>query len=90
MQGSEATLHLEGVPSILVSMNEQALNELMIALPAGDSSKINALIQSGQLVRVENDTGVRILESGAGKTKVRILQGEHAMAEGWVSERWLR
>lgn len=90
MQGSEATLHIEGVPSILVSMDEQALKELMIALPAGDSSKINALIQSGQLVRVENDTGVRILESGAGKTRVRILQGEHAMVEGWVSERWLR
>jgi hypothetical protein len=90
MQGSEATLHIEGVPSILVSMDEQTLKELMSALPAGDSSKINALIESGQLVRVENDTGVRILESGAGKTKVRILQGDHAMAEGWVSERWLR
>jgi hypothetical protein len=89
-QGSEATLHLDAAPSIFVSVNEQALNELMNALPARDDSKIEALVQSGQLIRVANDTGVRILETGGGKTKVRILQGGYSMAEGWVPERWLR
>jgi hypothetical protein len=89
-QGVEATLHLDGAPAIFVSMNEQALNELLMALSARDSSKIEELAQSGQVLRVPNDTGVRILETEAGKTKVRVLQGEHLMAEGWVPERWIR
>ncbi|HLF82831.1 MAG TPA: 6-pyruvoyl-tetrahydropterin synthase-related protein [Blastocatellia bacterium] len=89
-QGSEANLHIDGVTSILVSVDEQALNELMNALPAKDNSKVDALVESGKLLRIANDTRVRILETGAGKTKVRILQGGHSMAEGWVPERWLR
>lgn len=89
-QGSEANLHIDGVTSILVAVDEQALNQLMNALPANDNSKVEALVQSGELLRVANDTRVRILETGTGKTKVRILQDEHSMAEGWVLERWLK
>jgi hypothetical protein len=62
----------------------------MTALPARDDARVDALVESGRLLRVPNDTSVRVLESGAGKTKVRILEGEHIMAEGWVSERWIR
>ncbi|MEK6304437.1 MAG: 6-pyruvoyl-tetrahydropterin synthase-related protein [Acidobacteriota bacterium] len=88
-QGS-AMLHLDGVPSILVAVDERALNELMNALPAKDNAKVDALVDSGRLLRVSNDLRVRVLESGAGMKKVRILEGEYLMAEGWVSERWIR
>ncbi|MFY9556402.1 MAG: 6-pyruvoyl-tetrahydropterin synthase-related protein [Blastocatellia bacterium] len=89
-QGSEATLHLDGVPSVLVAVDEQALAELMSALPARDTAKVDELVQSGRLLRLANDTRIRILEYAGGKTKIRILQGEHSMAEGWVAERWIR
>lgn len=88
-QGS-VTLHVGGVPSLLVAVDERALNELMTALPAKDDAKVDAMVESGRVLRVANDISVRVLESGAGKTKVRILEGEHTMAEGWVSERWIR
>jgi len=88
--GSEASLHIDGIPSILVALDERALDELMNALPARDNSKVDALIQSGQVISVTNDTRVRVLSFGTGKTRVRILEGEHSMVEGWVPERWVR
>ena len=87
---SEASVHIDGVPSILVALDERALDELMNALPVRDNSKVDALIQSGRALRVTNDTRVRVLSSGTGKTRVRILEGEHSMVEGWVPERWVR
>jgi hypothetical protein len=88
--GSEASLHIDGVPSILVALDERALDELMNALAARDNSKVDSLAQSGQVLRVAIDTRVRVLASGSGKIRIRILQGEHSMAEGWVPERWVR
>jgi hypothetical protein len=89
-EGSEAVLHIDGVPSVLAAVDERALDELMNALPARDNSRVESLVQSAQVLRVPNDTPVRILEFGGGKRKVRILQGEHLMAEVWVQERWIR
>lgn len=90
IQGSEAVLHVDGVPSVLAAVDERAIGELIIAVSAGDNSKVESLVQSAQVLRVANDTKVRILEFGGGKAKVRILQGEHLMAEVWVLERWIR
>jgi hypothetical protein len=89
-QGSEAALHIDGAPSVLAAVDERALDELMSALTARDNTKVESLVQSAQVLRIANDTHVRILEFGGGKTRVRILQGEYLMAEVWVPERWLR
>jgi hypothetical protein len=89
-QGTEAVLHLDGVASILVAVDEHALSEAVNAVAANDTEEVDALVQSGRLLRVANDTHVRILEAAGGKTMVRILQGEHLMSEGWVPERWIR
>jgi hypothetical protein len=88
--GSEAILHIDGVPSVLAAVDERALDELTNALPARDNSRIESLVQSAQVLRIANDTHVRVLEFGGGKTRVRILQGEHLMDEVWVPERWIR
>jgi hypothetical protein len=88
--GGEATLHLEGTTSILVALDEQALNDVINARAAKDSSRIDALVQEGKVVSVANDTGVRVLELSGGKARVRLLQGEHQMTEGFVPERWIR
>jgi hypothetical protein len=62
----------------------------MSALPAKDNGRVDALVDSGRVLRVANDLKVRVVQTGAGKTKVRILEGQYLMAEGWVSERWIR
>jgi hypothetical protein len=74
----------------LAAADERVLDELMNALATRDNSAIESLVQSGQALRVTNDTRVRILEFGRGKARVRILQGEYLMAEVFVPERWIR
>lgn len=88
--GSEATLHIDTATSIFVGLDERALGPLANALASRDNSKVDAMVDLGQVLRVANDTRVRILELRAGTIKVRILHGEHLMAEGWVSERWIK
>jgi len=88
--GSEATLHLDSATSIFVGLDERALGPLVNALASRDNSALDAMVDSGLLLRVANDTRVRILELHAGTTKVRILHGEHLMAEGWVAEWWIK
>ena len=66
------------------------LGPLVNAIASRDNSTLDAGVDSGQVLRVPNDTRVRILAAHAGSTKVRILQGEHLMDEGWVAERWIR
>lgn len=87
---SENRLQVTGLQSILVASDENALNELMNALSQGDPKQQETLLQAGKVIRVANGTQVRILESGGVKIKVRILEGEQAMKEGWVLERWVK
>lgn len=88
--GSETHLFLTGQDSITVAIDERALGELLTALASRDSGALDAIVGSGRAVRVPNDTAVRVLEMGTGKVRVRILEGSHTMADGWVPERWLR
>jgi hypothetical protein len=83
-------MHIDGASSVLAAADERGLDELMNALATRDNSAIESLVQSGQALRVTNDTRVRILEFGRGKARVRILQGEYLMAEVFVPERWIR
>jgi hypothetical protein len=83
-------LEVAGLNSIMVAKDETALNELMDTLPKGDPNLLENLVQTGKIIRVANGTQVRILESGTAKIKVRILEGEQAMKEGWVLERWVK
>jgi translation initiation factor IF-1 len=75
---------------VLVASDEKSLGDLMNALPTRDESKVDALVESGHVLRVANDTPVRVLEHGTGKTRIRILQGDHLMAEVWAPERWVK
>lgn len=88
--GSEGTLHIDNATSMFVGVDERALGPLVNALASKDNSMLDAIVDSGEVLRVANDTRVRILVLRAGTTKVRILQGEHVMAEGWVAERWIK
>jgi 6-pyruvoyl-tetrahydropterin synthase related domain len=88
--GTEAVLFLDGQESVFVALDEQGLPELLGAVAAKENAKVDDLIRSGRVVRVANNTKVQVMEMAAGKTKVRITEGERVMQTGWVVDRWVR
>lgn len=85
---SEARLYLEGRDSVMVAVDEKAFNELINTLSYGGD--VVSLIESGKIFTVPNNTRVRILEIATAKNKVRIIDGDRVMQEGWVHEMWIR
>lgn len=87
--GSEITLYIEGRSSVMVAVDEKALDELINAISTrGD--EVQTLIKSGRVFSVPNKTRVRIIEADFARLKVRIIEGDKIMAEVWVPERWVR
>ena len=87
--GSEITLYVEGRSSVMVAVDEKALDELINAISTrGD--EVQTLIKSGRVFTVPNKTRVRIIEADFAKLKVRIIEGDKIMTEVWVPERWVR
>jgi hypothetical protein len=87
--GSEAMLYLPGRDSVMVAVDEKALDELVNAISARPDDA-QTLIQAGRVIAVPNKTRVRIIEASSAKLKVRILEGDNVMFEVWVPERWIR
>jgi 6-pyruvoyl-tetrahydropterin synthase related domain len=88
--GSEAALFIEGQESIYMANDETTLGELLGAVATKEDDKVESLVRSGRVTRVANNTPVQVLEMAAGRLKVRISEGEHAMQSGWVIDRWVR
>jgi hypothetical protein len=88
--GAEVQLYLPGQDSVLIALDEKGLDDAIAALSTKDKSALDALVNSSRALRVPANTSARVLEVGTGKIKVRILEGEHVMSDGWVPERWLR
>jgi hypothetical protein len=87
--GSEITIYVQGRSSVMVAVDEKALDELINAISTrGD--EVQTLIQSGRVFTVPNKTRVRIIEADFAKLKVRIIEGDKIMSEVWVPERWVR
>lgn len=88
--GSDAQLYLSGKESVMVATDENASGELLAALASRNHAALEALTGSGRVLKVNNNTRVRVLQTIAGQTKVRILEGPYVMTEVWAPERWLR
>ena len=87
---SDAHLYLAGRDSVMMALDEKALGEMLSALSISDQPALDALIESGRVLNTTNNTRVRVLQTMTGRRKVRILEGPHILAEGWVLEGWLR
>jgi len=87
--GSEVTLYIEKRTSVLVAVDEQSLNDLIDAL-GSKGEEIQALVDSGKVFDVPNNTRVRVEEAKFPKLKVRFIEGKRVMTEAWVPERWVR
>ena len=86
---AEARLFVQGRDSMPVAADEKTLDELTTALGSRDG-RLESLIASGKVFTVANNTRIRIMETGFAKTRIRVLEGDKMMQEGWVSERWIR
>ena len=87
--GSEVELYIPGRDTAMAAVDERTLDELIVALSTR-SNDAQALIQSGKVITVPNNTRVRIIETGFAKLKVRIIEGDKLMHEVWVPERWVK
>ncbi len=86
--GNEVRLYIKGRDTIMVAADEKTLDQLITAISARNG-ELEALIQSGRVLTVPNGTRARIVEKGYGKTKVRIIEGDKILSEGWVPELWV-
>jgi hypothetical protein len=87
--GSEVALYIQGRDSVMAAADEKTLDELIAALSTR-GNEVQALIQSGRVITVPNNTRVRVIEMGFAKLKVRIIEGDKLMHEVWVPERWVK
>jgi hypothetical protein len=67
-----------------------AFDELVSAKAANDRHGIGELLVSGRVFTVPSGTRILCLDLGFTKSKVRILDGEHAGAAGWTYTEHLR
>jgi hypothetical protein len=74
----------------MLAVDQLALDEMVGALSAVDNNRLQSLVDSGRVFTVLRNTKVRILEIEPGKVKVRVLEGESVVMEGWVPDRWIR
>jgi hypothetical protein len=88
--GSEARVAAGNRETIIMAVDQKAMDEMVTALSAVDNSRLQSLVDSGRAFTVPSNTKVRILESELGKVKVRVLEGESVVMEGWVPDRWIR
>jgi hypothetical protein len=86
--GGEVRLYIKGRDTVMVAADEKALDELITAISSPPDA-LQDLIQSGKVFTVPNDTRARIVAIGFGKTKVRIIEGDKILTEGWVPEWWV-
>ena len=88
--GVNSQLYLPGKAAIELGIDQKAMVELIAAISSRDQAAVDSLVESGRVLRVNNNTRVQVIENNAGQARVRILEGTYVMREGWVPERWIR
>ena len=88
--GSSSQLYLPGKESVEVGVDQNAVSELIAAISNKNQAALDSLVESGRVLRINNSTRVQVIENNAGQARVRILEGNYIMREGWVPERWIR
>lgn len=81
-------------PRVSVARTQEARERMTEAVAAQDLEGYERIVYSGQAFRVEQGTRARVIDVGgfmmATQTKVRILEGSHRGASGWIPPSWAR
>lgn len=83
--GSEAHVTAADADEVLVAATEESYDALNRALAAHDNEALTGLLMQGALFAVPKGTRVRVLAGSFTHVQVRILEGEHAGASGWIA-----
>lgn len=67
-----------------MALGEDALDELNKASAVGDGHRFERVITDGKAIILPNCTKVTVLDTNVLSTKVRIGEGQHENATGWV------
>jgi hypothetical protein len=75
---------------ITVARTEEAFDQFLRASARRDTQGQMELALSGEVFLVPNGTRVLVLDYGFAKHQVRLLDGPHAGASGWVPREWVQ
>ncbi|HSB10360.1 MAG TPA: hypothetical protein VLM38_12805 [Blastocatellia bacterium] len=87
--GEEVRLYIRDRNLIMVAADERSLDDLIRAIGARND-EVQELTDTGRVFTVANGTRARIVETGFGRLKVRIIEGDKIMSEGWIPELWVK
>lgn len=88
--GDEGYLRVSSGDIVTVLKTKEAQEQFMKSAIANDTYGMAKLVAEGQGFNVPVGTKVKVIDSEFGIRKVRILDGEHAMEDGWVPKEFIR
>lgn len=77
----------------ILTKDQAAFNELLGEGVAGADRYLttrDAMLADGRAFRVLRRTRIQMVTDGPGAVQVRIMEGEHAGAVGWIAAPWVR
>lgn len=87
--GEEGYLRVSGSNIVSVLNTPEIQNQFMKAGLAKDTYGMAKIISDGGGFNVTTGTKVLVIDSEVGIRKVRVLDGEHSMKEGWVAKEFI-
>ena len=88
--GDEGYLRISNSDVITVLKTKEAFEEFTKSAVANDTYGMAKLVTDGQGFNVAVGTKVKVIDSDFAVRKVRILDGEHAMKDGWVAKEFIQ
>ncbi len=88
--GTNAHLVSSGGANVIVAVDKAAFDAFNKAATANDRIGIAELVANGRIFAVPNNTAALVLDPGVFQTKVRIMDGEHVGAAGYVAADWVK
>lgn len=88
--GQTAFVWVADDPEVLIAVDEQSYEALGKAFLAEDWLGIQQLLMQNSIFSVPRNTKVLVIDSGFGKRKVRILEGEYSGQAGWITMEFLK
>ena len=88
--GQTAFVWVADDPEVLIAVDEESYEALGKAFLAKDWVGIQQLSTQNSIFSVPRNTKVLVIDSGFGKRKVRILEGEYSGQAGWITMEFLK
>ena len=75
---------LGDIGGVVLAATEEAIDKAMAASAENDTDSFGALIKSGQVFMVDDETKVLVVDEKSGLKKVKIIDGPYSGKTGWA------